>query len=434
MEININRDEIHITKLLLDSENPRHDVKKNQPEIIKQLIETEQVVNLAKDIATQGSLNPLETVGVLPIHNSEEYIVIEGNRRVCACLLLNNPDLCPNDRLLKRFRQLQQNGSVPVEIECVLFESRESADHWMQLRHEGQQEGIGTKRWDAKQKARHAVKRGRKNPNIQATVLLDYAVSQNIINDEDKDNLKVTTLQRYLNNPIVKNVFGFDDRESLNSRQDKDTFRELVQRFLDDAKDPDLISSRSKKEDWVDYANTLSSEVAPPPPTTDPVTDFSLEASKVKSGIIKSRPNPAKRKYIIPYDVKFSIKNRTLNRVYIEMQKLKIEGFEFSVAYLFRAFIEGLSVLYLKKYLPGKLNKDTQLHQKIKFVSEHLKENGVKDSKLRPLNIAASSENSLLSPRMLGSMIHLSIIPVKSELISIWDRMEDILQIINKKL
>jgi hypothetical protein len=434
----IKRKRIHITQLLLDSENPRHDVIKNQPEIIKQLLKTEQIYNLAKDIAKQGSLSPLEIIGILPAKNEEDYIVIEGNRRICACLLLNNPDLCPSEQLVRKFRNLQKNSDYPNEISCVVFKSRDGADHWIQLRHEGQQDGIGTKRWDASQIARYSEKRGRKSPNIQATKLLDYAANQGIITPDEKGNFSITTLQRYLNNPLVRNVFGLEDKEGLRSKHEKETFKKIVARFLEDA-DTGIVNSRSTQKDWQEYANTLQKEVTDPPPSDNPVIDHGSQADKDpndKKGkpTQKSKPDPSKRKFIIPYDTKFSICDKTLNRIYLEMRKIPIEGYEFSTAYLLRAFIEDSTFLYMKKHIPDELQKESKLHSKLKLVSEHLQSTGIRPAKLHSLNIAASDKNSLISPLLLGAMVHLSVIPTKRELIAIWDRMENILHIIHDSL
>lgn len=75
-----NKKTLHITQLRLDRENPKHDILENQNEIIHQLIESEQIENLAKDIAKYGSLSPLEIVGVLRSDNDKET---EGFVRVC---------------------------------------------------------------------------------------------------------------------------------------------------------------------------------------------------------------------------------------------------------------------------------------------------------------------------------------------------------------
>lgn len=438
MDNTFQKKRIHVTKLLLDSENPRHDAINNQPEIINQLLKNDQVINLAKDIAAQGALSPLELVGVLPVDGRDDYIVIEGNRRICACMLLNNPDLAPQKSLSKKFTELQKSNNYPTVIECAVFDNRDDADHWMQLRHEGQQDGIGTKPWDAIQKARYSEKRGRKSPNIQSAKLLDYAADRQIIKDKDKNRYSITTLQRYLNNPIVRNIFGLRNREGLESKQDEQSFKKLVTRFLEDY-DSGTVNSRSNQEDWIDYANVLQKEVADTPASENSYTDYTPDPDKKNKDDGKkrerSKQNPANRKHLIPGDIKFSINDKILNRVYWEIRRLSVENHEFSTAYLFRAFVEGTAYLYLKKHIPGMLNSDSRLHNKLKKVSEHLRQHyEIRPGDLKALDIATSDSNSLISPLMLGSMVHMSVIPNKRELIGIWDRMEKILLIMHQYL
>lgn len=433
---------LHITQLLLDSENPRHDVIENQRDIIKQLLVTEKIDNLAQDIAEHGALSPLEAVGVMPLENRKnEYVVVEGNRRVCACMLLNDPNLSPTDTIRRKFETLRKNNNVPSEVRCTVFKTRDDADHWIQLRHEGQQDGRGTKSWDATQIARYADKRGRKNQNIQAIKILDFAADRGIIAPGDKGGFSITTLQRYLSNPVFRNVLGLENKEDLQSRHDRETFQRFITRFLSDAKPDGEVNSRSKGKDWVDYANKLQSEIADPPPDTNPLIDHGKEDSeKSKDNSGKepkpksSKPDPAKRKNLIPYNVRFAINDKFLNRLYLEMRKLEVEVYEFSAAYLLRAFIEGSIIRYMEKYLPDEAKKEMKLHQKILKVSEHLQKNGVKKGILQPLNVAASDQNSILSPLNLGAMVHLTIIPTKRELLGVWDRLEGALKEIHARL
>lgn len=439
---------LHISKLFLDPENPRHDVIQNQREIIKQLLETEKIENLAKDIAEQSSLSPLEAIGVLPINNEgEEYIVVEGNRRICACILLNTPNLAPTTILKKKFESLRDGRTIPSEVSCVIFQNRDEADHWIQLRHEGLQDGIGTKSWDAPQIARYAEKRGRRNANIQAIKLLDFAVSNEIITKEEARKLSITTLQRYLSNPIFRNAFGLLNNENLESKHDRNTFEKLVRKFIYDALAGIDVHSRSKSDDWRAYANKLQIEISPPPPVTNPTQDFSLPASTSQkqkptdeknisqdaTNHEKSKPDPAKRRNLIPYDSKFSIKDKCLNRLYTEMKRLEVEGFEFSAAYLIRAFVEFSINLYMDKFFSEERADQSKLHSKILKVCDHLENNGVKKGKIQSLKIASSDQNSIMSPFILGAMVHLSTIPTKRELLSIWDRLEGPLKIIHER-
>ena len=84
---------INIKSLFLDSKNPRHMPIENQKEIIKHMIDKEKVRELAKDIVKKGMINPLDIIGIV-VENGKK-IVLEGNRRVCALKLLNDPSLAP---------------------------------------------------------------------------------------------------------------------------------------------------------------------------------------------------------------------------------------------------------------------------------------------------------------------------------------------------
>ena len=462
---------IHLSQLFLDSENPRHDTIENQRDIIEMLVKTEKIDKLAKDIAEQGTLSPLESVGVIPLQESgDEYVVVEGNRRVCACMLLHNPDLCSKKKFRKKFEELSKKNSIPNILECKIFSSRDDADHWIQLRHEGQQDGVGTKQWDTLQVTRYAEKRGRKNRNIQAQKLLEFAIQEQIISPDDEKKYAITTLQRYLGNPHVRNVFGLENKEDLKSKHEKEVFVRLVSRFLKDC-EPDasgnaVINSRSKSADWQEYANILQREITDPPLKDDPVTDYGNSSpeetppraseqgkfnprranepldqkinkpneTEPKKSQKRQKLDPAKRKYLIPNNTKFSIADRTLNRVYHELRRLQVDGYEFSVAYLMRAFIENSVLLYMREHLHDDFQKEEKLNQRIGKICDHLSKNGVKTGQLSSLRVAASEKNSMLSPFILGAMVHLSVIPTKRELISIWDRLETTLKIIHDRI
>ena len=429
---------IHISQLFLDSENPRHNIIEHQNEIIKQLFENEKIESLAADIAEKNRLNPLDSVGVIETEK-DKYIVIEGNRRVCACILLNNPGLAPGKDNIAKMKKISEKGKPPHEIECAVFASRDAADHWIKLRHEGPQDGVGTREWNAEQKTRYAMKKGRRNPNAQTIELLDYAVKSGIIAPEEKDSFSVTTLKRFLGNPVVRNVFGLQNNKTLESRHDESTFKNLVTQFLDDAREKKQINSRTKKEQWIEYANTLQSKIPSPPPDDSPITDYgnkpTSEPEETKPEKKKrSRQDPAKRKYLTD-KTSFSITDKILNRVYHEMKTTAVENHEFSVAFLFRAFMERTAFLYLHKHDQGKLNKESKLHQKLNWVSSHLKEvHQVPQKKLRPLDVASSSQNAKTSPIVLGMMVHLTHIPTKRELIHNWDTLENVLHLIHKYL
>ena len=82
--INYVTKEIDVEQLILDEQNPRFIVPPNpsQQSIVDYLIDYEEVVKLAMSIRDNGGLFAGERVIVY--EEDGKYIVLEGNRRVCA--------------------------------------------------------------------------------------------------------------------------------------------------------------------------------------------------------------------------------------------------------------------------------------------------------------------------------------------------------------
>jgi hypothetical protein len=98
---------VDVDRIFLYEENPRHEPIGSEPEIIVYLCKEEQVFALARSI-TEAGPNPLQLLGLVKISGpgpKKSYQVWEGNRRVCAIKLLNDPDLAPA-ALRKDFERL----------------------------------------------------------------------------------------------------------------------------------------------------------------------------------------------------------------------------------------------------------------------------------------------------------------------------------------
>lgn len=199
MEGYMKRISVNVLDLYLDSNNPRHDPINNRVEIINHLIQNEKIKALAKSIAENG-INPLESLAVME-NESGHFIALEGTRRVCALTLLNDPDLCPeNERAY--FRKLSgSSDAIPNSVECVLFPSREDANKWIELRHNGEQDGAGLLTWNATQKARFFGS----PKNTLALKLLDYAEAKGYISRQKRDGI-LTTASRFLGNPVFRST------------------------------------------------------------------------------------------------------------------------------------------------------------------------------------------------------------------------------------
>lgn len=252
------RKNISITSLCLDLQNPRQ-ATNTQEEAFEWLCENVKVDELAQDIVKNG-LNPLELIGVFKETNGL-WCALEGNRRICALKLLNEPELAPTTKLKQKFKKMNAAWIDQItKIECVCFASRDEADIWLDRLHEGEQDGIGRKEWDAQQKAR----RTNRPENKRALMVLDYAKQMRWVNDADIDE-KLTTATRYLNNDVLRQTLGLDsDITTLKRTRPDNVFNALLQQFINDLilnSVDGWVNSRGNKNKILEYAEHLNSSI-----------------------------------------------------------------------------------------------------------------------------------------------------------------------------
>ena len=136
--------QIRITDLLLNPSNPRFNPVQHQKETILSMIEDQQnkLVTLAEHILENG-LNPTDIILVCPHQN--QWLVLEGNRRVTALKLVNEPDLVPAQfaKLKRDFQKLNAilDNSILESIPCVIIEDKDVANEWIRLKHTGENDG-----------------------------------------------------------------------------------------------------------------------------------------------------------------------------------------------------------------------------------------------------------------------------------------------------
>lgn len=149
---------VGLGQLDLDEYNPRHEPVQAERDAISILVADERTLPLAKHIAKHGALNPFQNIGVLPHPTlARRYIVVEGNRRVAALKMLNEPTKAPDDETRRIIERARANGTIPGgRVEVVLCSGEEEAHLWKTVQHQGQQGGIGTRQWNSKQKTRNA--------------------------------------------------------------------------------------------------------------------------------------------------------------------------------------------------------------------------------------------------------------------------------------
>lgn len=245
---------VKVSQIHLDHENPRHEQYETQDEVIAYLCKDEEVAALARDISKHG-LNPLEMLAVLPGKTKTTFVAAEGNRRLCALKLLNDPDLAPPN-LRKTFDNLSQKWVPITQVPAVKFQNRAAVQLWLDRIHQGPNGGIGRRDWNADQKARNSGER----KNQIALTILDYA-EQNGLISSDQRKKKLTTVQRFFSNPHMREALGIDlsDPDGIARNRPRTDFDKLLQIFIRDLlSDEGIVNSRMNKQAIEAYARTLA--------------------------------------------------------------------------------------------------------------------------------------------------------------------------------
>ncbi len=426
--------QVGLDRIYLDNDNPRHDPIDSEHEIIGHLLKRENIKAIARHIAESKSLSPLERIAVVAHPKVPgAFVAVEGNRRICALKLLSDPDKARHAADRSYFQGLADKMvTVPHTLEVVIFSDKTTARPWISLRHEGEQGGIGTKPWNPGQKARFNTQGSdRRNPDIQSLLLKEYAAKKAFLESDQISAVSLTTLTRYLTNPVFRAALGLEDNRTLSISVPEDEFDRAIKRFLSDTLDRDSgVNSRTNADQRKAYAEKLRAEGIAPLTRGLPLFDISIgpRPTTVKPAkTSRNNRNPDDRKHVIPKTFTAHISDKVLKRLYDELRTLEAETFSFAATYLLRAVIEQAATLYLRQQghsVPG------ELHVKLDRVAKALDAVGMTDRDLKVLRTMSSDKDSRYSPDTIGHFIHGGAVPTHTHAIRLWDSIEPVMKTI----
>ena len=420
---------IPISQLKLDPVNPRlESLPQSQRDALRALLtlQADKLLNLAEDIIEFGGLNPAERTIVTPDSaEPNQYIVLEGNRRVAALRLLANPTLAEGvvpapavTRLKKLHEKFQQDPITDIDV--VVFQDPEDAVHWLDLRHRGQLGGRGIVEWGASEVERWEARRGKPSVELQ---LLDLLVTRQSITDDVRHSISregLTTFRRLLGTPAVRDKLGLrlnrTEREVQFLFPEEEVLKGLAKIVTDIG--TGKISSRTlgtqperimyieslPKSRLPDRATMLAAPQvvqpvpAPPQPSKQPVS--TRRRARVRG----------ERTTVFPRTPKLNVAETRLWRIYEELFSLDAERFTNSGAVLFRVFLELSLDRYIDKekvevnHKPG---RDPTLKQKLEGVANALETAKILTiAQLKPVKRAISDDNLAASVSSFHDYVH----------------------------
>lgn len=251
---------LKIDSLELDLQNPRILPATDQRDAMQKILKEQglKLVNLAESIATNG-LNPMDRSLVTRSERQGKFIVLEGNRRLLALKLFNNPTLVNDLQMSDAARKRLLAAGVMFKarkletLDCFEVADRAEGVEWIVRRHTGENDGRGIVAWSGIAAARF---RGR-DPGLQA---LEFVIEHGGLDNEAKEQIEVTfpisTLDRLLSTPGVRKQIGIDLKNGkletdLPTEEAVKPLKRIVVDLLTEKINVTKVKSKQQQEDYV---------------------------------------------------------------------------------------------------------------------------------------------------------------------------------------
>lgn len=433
-------DDILVTKLSLDCSNPRHPQQSTQRDIIRWMTEGtgrigDKLLALARDIASYG-LNPAERVMVVADSMKPgEYTVIEGNRRVAAVKLLNNPSLAPTIQWAERFKKIQKGAAVSAKsLRCTIFESPDEAYHFIELKHLGESGGAGVVPWDTEQQARHSLRARKHARHQKAVALIDFIKAKS--SDKEikafaESGFPITTLDRLLSDRDFRDFLGLclDANGELAFRiapaEALKAINKVVRDFGSGHRNVRHVINKKQRTEYMDSISPADradhTQILPAPIAVTPDANLAANAGAPRSTSLKNPYlNPSRRRTVvipgtvIPIDAKRFNRHR---RVFEELRRVhlrdRIGGTDFPNAaiLLLRLFYEMSIDAYIKTKRLAHSSptgwKDISLTERVRAVLQDLVGSArLEKSVEKVITKALAEKNKAANPNSLNDHAH----------------------------
>ena len=424
--------ELSIDELLLDLDNPRLGSASSQSEALASIVRLNpgHFANLMGSIRDDG-LDPGDSLYVIRSEDGQDFVVLEGNRRLAALVVLSNPDfLAGTDlsaamkkRLVREAAGFKRSDVEPIR--CVRFDHREEANDWIRRRHTGTAGGEGRITWKPLEIQKFSG-------DYTTIDVIDFVGRNAGYSNQEWEKMrsglgggKSTNLTRLLESAAGQSHFGIKVEADLSRKtpilgvEPKWAVRAL-KRIVEDIVKGEVNSRRlNRASDIEKYFINLPPELQPGPNTaaTTPTAfkDIRLTQGQKrpqKRGLaVKTRPAPRTRKMLAPKKHPFDTTGSTkLGMLLKEAGTLDVKKFPLSCAFVLRAVVELAVNDYLKANsmpLGPKGGSEFDLTKKAENVVQYIGSKGPFTSRdLRPFRRNLLNRNSPCSIQSLNGFVH----------------------------
>lgn len=442
--------DLKIEQLVLDGDNPRITHAAGQQEALQKVVKDQKMklVRLAESIVEHG-LSPLERLMVLEVNaKPKRYIALEGNRRVTALKLLTNPAAMTGLEMPESMRRsLEKLANIfdKSKIEPIsAFEvrSREEGKYWIELRHNGEDEGRGVVSWKPVVAARFR----KREPAVQA---LDLVLEHGGFNEQEAEEIRskfsLTTLRRVVETQPALALLGLSVKggqltTNLTAGEVIKPLRRLVREIAEKQ-----VTSRSfnKGTDIVKHIGGYGK--ADRADLTKKTTERPLEGiQKSEFTVAPKVPKPrpirptSERPNVVPKSCSLNVTDNRIGEIYSELRTLKLAEARNAISVLLRVFLElsvdhfleskGIDLHYTADPKSGKRSWK-KLDKKLAETVNILIGAGVPAAHFAAVTRSVSDKNSPMHTELFHRYVHDRFqTPVTTDLIAAWNNAQPLFE------
>jgi hypothetical protein len=424
---------IELTNLALNPHNDRHGPLKDEASAIQWLLEnrTNHMRTLAQDLAATKRLYEYPLVQ----KDDTNYIVFDGNRRVCCLKLLCNPKLAPSERWFEFFSELRSDEihTAFSTIECEVEPDIAVIDEKLYRRHTGSQEGVGQSQWDPEGKSFFLLRTGKGSVGFGEAVEKALKAEQLISSDLD---LPWSNLERLMSSePIRKRVGISFSGGVLTCLTDKTTNLRTLQRIAQDLSSRRVVLgdlwNNEKKGQYLDRLKNegLAIDVTPSGRAVA-WTPNDSESTDV-SGPTRRHRTPKDRHLISSVDQNPFVNHPELERaekIWRELQfTLEFEKHDNAIAVLMRVLLELSIVRYGRQQALVFSSTDT-FARRVSAVADSMLNRELIDVKARSIIRKFENDKPIVSAHSMHQYVHSqNLHPAKSDMKAIWNVIRSII-------
>ncbi len=373
--MNIAKQNIKIKDLILWDENARFPDKyynSDEKELINYFVSKPEykIKQLAEAIVKDIEYPQLEKLVVWNDENN--FVVLEGNRRLTVYKLLINPELTQNKNLHKYLTE--QNRTLIIddnfELECLVTNDKEEAFRYIDRKHANGNNEIN---WGAVEKVNYTSRRGSETANNHIKLGITSIVKSLDLPEEMKEKILgkgfVTNFFRVITTTPAKKKYGYkileDGTLEVENKNFEKELKVVIYSLLNKEDfDGNKIDSRTlnKTEQIEDFIKSIKHEDAEKVDTqiTKNSTenlfgDKSINIGNSNAKLSKTEPNdkkigskPTPTGLFHSSDVPFKIKSASLKILYDELKVISLKDFPNATHDLLRSFLECSLIFFFK--------------------------------------------------------------------------------------